>query len=102
VCIDAWPGTADEFVTFVPAMFAREYLSVVSRWARDQLRREEQTPDNRRHLRQLIDAAEALRAELPVASDIPADVVSLADYTRAARSRSRGVRLARFKNFLDG
>jgi hypothetical protein len=83
-------------------MFASEYLSVVSRWARDQLRRDVQTPDNRRHLRQLIEAAEALRAQLPIASEIPANVVRLTDYTRAARSRSRGARLGRFKSFLDG
>jgi hypothetical protein len=43
------------------AMFAREYLSVVTRWAREQLRQEVQTATNRRHLRQLIEAADALR-----------------------------------------
>ncbi len=57
-------GNAGTICDVCPAMFAREYLSVVSRWARDQLRSDVQTPANRRHLRQLIEAAEALHAQL--------------------------------------
>lgn len=83
-------------------MFAREYLSIVSRWARDQLRGEVQTPSNRRHLRQLIEAAETLGAQLPAAAETPANVVSFADHVRAVRSRSRSAQQARLKSFLDG
>jgi hypothetical protein len=67
-----------------PAMFAREYLSVVSRWARDQLRAEVQTSANRRHLRQLIEASEALRAQLPPADDTAENVVRLDAHRRRA------------------
>jgi hypothetical protein len=65
-------------------MFAREYLSVVSRWARDQLRHEVQTPENRRHLRQLIEATEALGAQLPATRDAPENVVALDAHRRRA------------------
>jgi hypothetical protein len=83
-------------------MFAREYLFIVSRWARDQLRRGAETPERRRQLRQLIEAAEALRIELPVASVMPANVISLEGYARTARLRSRTAQRARLKSFLDG
>lgn len=65
-------------------MFARAYLSVVSRWARDQLRHEVQTPENRHHLRQLIEATEALGAQLPATRDAPENVVALDAYRRRA------------------
>jgi hypothetical protein len=66
------------------AMFAREYLSVVSRWARDQLRRGAETPERRKQLRQLIDAAEALRADLAPVREAPANVVALDAFRRRA------------------
>jgi hypothetical protein len=67
-------------------MFAREYLSVVSRWARDQLRREVQTAANRKHLRQLIEAADALGKQIAPAPEeqTPQNVISLADRRRKA------------------
>lgn len=70
-------GNGDTVCDVRPAMFAREYLSVVSRWARDQLRDEVQTAANRRHLRQLIEAADALGVQLPVLSETPDNVVRL-------------------------
>ena len=66
------------------AMFAREYLSVVSRWAREQLRTEVQTAANRRQLRQLIEAADALGAQFTPTTDTPQNVVRLAERRRRA------------------
>lgn len=68
-------------------MFAREYLSVVSRWAREQLRQEVQTAANRRHLRQLIEAAEALKGQIKQEPIATANVVWLADHRRDTRSQ---------------
>jgi len=81
-------------------MFAREYLFIVIRWARDRLRDEVQTSTSRRHLRQLIEAAEALHLELPAASETPANVVRLRDRigTLADREDARAQKL---KSFLD-
>lgn len=77
-------GNGDAVCDVAEAMFAREYLSVISRWARDQLRQEVQTAANRRHLRQLIEAAEALRAQLPPAGDLAENVVRLDAHRRRA------------------
>jgi hypothetical protein len=66
------------------AMFAREYLSVVSRWARDQLRQDVQTAANRRQLRQLIEAADALGAQLSPVRETPVNVVPLDAHRRRA------------------
>ncbi|MEZ5960916.1 MAG: hypothetical protein R3C30_10900 [Hyphomonadaceae bacterium] len=81
-------------------MFAREYLSVVNRWARDQLRQEVQTAAARRHLRQLIKASEALGAQLPPPGQPPQNVVRLADHKRKAATRARR-RLDVMLSFLD-
>jgi len=81
-------------------MFAREYLSVVNRWARDQLRQEVQTAAARRHLRQLIEASEALGAELPPAGEPPQNVVRLADHKRDAARRAKS-RADVMLSFLD-
>lgn len=77
-------GNASAVCDVGSAMFAREYLSVVSRWAREQLRTEVQTAANRRHLRQLIEAAEALRVQIPSAAETPENVVLLAQHRRRA------------------
>ncbi|MGE0293591.1 MAG: hypothetical protein AB7P97_14655 [Hyphomonadaceae bacterium] len=58
-------------------MFAREYLFLVSRWASDQLRQGAETPAQGRQLRQLIEAADALRVELRPVSETPENVVPL-------------------------
>jgi hypothetical protein len=63
-------------------MFAREYLCVVSRWAKDQLRQDIQTPANRRQLRQLIEAADALGAQLAPVHETPHNVLRLAEHRR--------------------
>ena len=81
------------------AMFAREYLSVVSRWARDQLRNEVQTSSNRRHLRHLIEAAEALRMQLPVDAIADENVIRLSD--RRSKKTDRAERAKRTLSFLD-
>ncbi len=81
-------------------MFAREYLFIVTRWARDRLRDEVQTSANRRHLRQLIEAAEALHLELPAASEMPANVVRLRDRTDTLAGRE-DARAQKLKSFLD-
>jgi len=62
-------------------MFAREYLTIVSRWARRQLRTEVHSAADRRRLRKLIEAAEALSASmrLPAVGEGPENVVRLAD-----------------------
>ena len=67
---------------------------------RDRLRDEVQTSTSRRHLRQLIEAAEALHLELPAASETPANVVRLRDRigTLADREDARAQKL---KSFLD-
>jgi hypothetical protein len=65
-------------------MFAKEYLSVVSRWARSQLRQGAETPAQRRQLRQLIEAADALGAGLPPVREAPENVVPLDAYRRRA------------------
>ena len=94
----AWNASAGRDV--FPTMFAREYLFIVTRWARDRLRDEVQTSASRRHLRQLIEAAEALHLELPAASETPANVVRLRDRigTLAGREDARAQKL---KSFLD-
>lgn len=83
-----------------PAMFAREYLSVVSRWARDQLRQEVQTAANRKHLRQLIEAAEALGKQIGPDEVSEENVVRLAGHRRNEQSQ-RHDRAARTLSFLD-
>lgn len=83
-----------------PAMFAREYLSVVSCWARDQLRHEVQTAADRRHLRQLIEAAEALGKQIGPDQVVGPNVVRLADHRRAEQSE-RSKHAERTLNFLD-
>jgi len=70
--------------TFATVMFAREYLCLVSRWARDQLRQGAETPAQGRQLRQLIEAAEALSAELAPVREPPDNVVPLASRRRAS------------------
>lgn len=93
-------GNADAVCDVGSAMFAREYLSVVTRWAREQLRTEVQTPANRRQLRQLIEAAEALRGQINQEPVAAANVVRLADHRRGADSE-RTKRSARVLGFLD-
>ena len=72
-------------------MFAREYLSVVSRWARQQLRTEVQSSADRRRLRQLIEAADALSADmrLPAVNEAPENVVRLSDFRPKSRAPKR-------------
>ncbi len=72
-------------------MFVREYLSIVSRWARRQLRTEAQSAAERRRLRQLIEAAEALSAQMrvPAAQESPENVVRLADFRPKQRTSKR-------------
>jgi hypothetical protein len=65
-------------------MFAREYLSVVSRWARNRLREGAETPAEGRQLRQLIEAADALAAGLTPVREAPENVVTLDTYRRRA------------------
>lgn len=80
-------GNAVPVCDVAEAMFAREYLSIVSRWAREQLRQEVQTAANRKHLRQLIEAADALGrqiAPVPDEQHAPENVISLADHRRRA------------------
>lgn len=77
-------GNGDAVCDVRPAMFAREYLSVVSRWARDQLRHEVQTSASRHQLRQLIEAADALAKQLPPVRETPENVVPLAAYRSKA------------------
>ncbi|MCC6788526.1 MAG: hypothetical protein IT547_11860 [Hyphomonadaceae bacterium] len=69
-------------------MFAREYLTIVSRWARRQLRTEVHSAADRRRLRQLIEAAEALSASmrLPAVGEGPENVVRLADHRPRQRA----------------
>ncbi len=83
-CNGAWAGTGRVSVALALAMFAREYLSVVCRWARQQLRDGAETPAQRRQLEQLIDAADALRAGLPLVREAPENVVELDAYRRRA------------------
>lgn len=73
------------------AMFVREYLSIVARWARHQLRTEVQSNADRKRLRQLIEAADALGADmrLPAVKDTPANVVRLSDYRPKSRAPKR-------------
>jgi hypothetical protein len=65
-------------------MFAREHLSIVTRWARDRLRNGVETAPTRAQLRQLIEAADALRAQLP-AAETPSDILVLDDFRRSRR-----------------
>ncbi|MCX7359511.1 MAG: hypothetical protein NT015_15390 [Alphaproteobacteria bacterium] len=82
-------GNAGAVCDVCLAMFVREYLSVVSRWARQQLRTEVQSAADRRRLRQLIEAADALSADLryPALNNPPDNVIRLADH----RPKSRAV-----------
>ena len=64
-------------------MFAREHLAIVARWAKDQLSAGVETPATRQKLKQLIDAADALRAQLGPPEAWPANVVRLDDFRRA-------------------
>lgn len=84
-----------------PTMFAREYLFIVTRWARDQLRNEVQTAAERRHLRQLIQAAEALHLELPATTEPPANVVRLKDRVGSTPADREDARVRKLKGFLD-
>mgnify|MGYP006351891585 CR=1 FL=1 len=65
-------------------MFAKEYLYIVSRWAGDQLRSGAPTADQRCRLERLIEAANALGADLTVATEAPQNVISLDAYRRHA------------------
>ena len=65
-------------------MFARDYLTIVSRWARQQLREGAETPEQGRKLRQLIEAADALGAQLEPVQEPAHNVVQLADHRRRA------------------
>ena len=84
-------GNVDAVCDVCHAMFAREYLSIVARWARHQLRTEVQSSADRRRLRQLIEAADALRADmrLPAINETPENVVRLLDYRPKARAPKR-------------
>ncbi|MDZ4691758.1 hypothetical protein [Terricaulis sp.] len=53
-------------------MFIRNHLAVVSHWAKDQLADGAATPEQTEHLRRLIEAADALRADMP---DMPTNVL---------------------------
>lgn len=64
------------------SMFVRDHLAVVSHWARDQLRHDAETADKAVLLQQLIEAADALRAELTPAA--PPNVVSLNAFRHVA------------------
>jgi hypothetical protein len=70
---------------FLP-MFAREYLCVVSRWAQDQLRQGAATANQRRQLKQLSEAADALAADLAPVREAPENVVELDAYRRRRAS----------------
>ncbi|MGD9978987.1 MAG: hypothetical protein AB7H66_12220 [Hyphomonadaceae bacterium] len=70
-------GTRTRAATFPSVMFAREYLCLVSRWARDQLRQGADTPAQGRQLRQLVEAADALSAQLAPVREPPENVVPL-------------------------
>jgi hypothetical protein len=61
-------------------MFVRNHLAVVSHWARDQLRDGAETPERAELLRQLIEAADALRQEPPM---LPGNVVAFEQHHRA-------------------
>jgi hypothetical protein len=93
-------GNVDAVCDVRRAMFAREYLSVVSRWARDQLRHEVQTAANRRRLRQLIEAAEALGTQMAPGEVTEENVIRLDDHRRGKQS-DRAKRAARTLSFLD-
>ena len=94
-------GNANASRDVWPTMFAREYLFIVSRWARDQVRNGAQTSADRRHLRQLIEAAEALHLELPAVSEMPANVVRLRDRISSTPADLEDARTRKFKSFLD-
>ncbi len=81
-------GNAAKAFDVCHAMFAREYLSVVSRWARQQLRTEVQSAADRRRLRQLIEAADALGADLrcPAVDNPPENVIRIADHMPRPRA----------------
>jgi hypothetical protein len=66
-------------------MFVRDHLNIVAQWARLQLSREGVSLTGADLLRQLVDAAEALRDELTYEpEDLAENVVSLADFRRRA------------------
>ncbi|HYD86319.1 MAG TPA: hypothetical protein VEA80_02490 [Vitreimonas sp.] len=65
-------------------MFVRDHLAVVSHWARDQLRDGADTPEHAEALRQLIEAAEALRSELTPAPQSGANIISLDQFRQRA------------------
>ncbi|MEQ1818174.1 MAG: hypothetical protein ABL871_06140 [Terricaulis sp.] len=83
------------------AMFAKEYLSIVSRWARHQLQTEAQSTADRRRLLQLIEAADGLSADmrLPAVGEAPEHVVRLSDH-RKQRSPKRTA-AEKMMQFLD-
>jgi hypothetical protein len=66
-------------------MFVRDHLAVVSHWARDQLREGAETPEQGKLLKQLIEAAEALRLDLimPGPETAP-NVIPLDEFRHAA------------------
>lgn len=84
-------GNGDDVYGVCSAMFAREYLAIVARWARHQLRTEVQSSADRKKLRQLIEAADALGADmrLPPVDEAPENVVRLSDYRRKSRATNR-------------
>jgi hypothetical protein len=67
-------------------MFAREYLAVVSRWAKHQLHQGAATPLQERQLRRLIEAADALGSDLSPVREAPENVVPLDAYRRRRAS----------------
>jgi hypothetical protein len=68
-------------------MFVRDHLAVVAHWARDQLRDNVNTLEQGLQLRQLIDAADALRAQLEPNSLRGENVVSIDAFRRRARQQ---------------
>lgn len=63
-------------------MFVRDHLAVVAHWARGQLHSSVHTPAVNMQLKQLADAAEALRAQLEPPPIKAANVVSLDERRR--------------------
>lgn len=84
-------GNAAAVCDVCSAMFVKEYLSIVARWARHQLQTEVQSTANRRRLRQLIEAADGLSVDmrLPAVGEAPENVVRLSDHRQKQRAPKR-------------
>jgi hypothetical protein len=66
-------------------MFARDHLALAARWARQQLREGPKSATVRRHLRQLIEASDALRLDIGLEPEPLADnVISIQDFRKRA------------------